>query len=169
MGYVLGEYPVERAVPWVQVDQVYGIGYVKETSHWVCYKLKLRAQEVVVYDYLCTTGLEATISAFQNLLRNLPIVLEKSKIWETLGKWEALKQKWDLTIYKHTPQQTNLTDCGVLAFKFMECLVTGKAVEVLKGNNNDDKKFSRLCYKFKKSVCVELCEAEFIRSLQMGL
>lgn len=161
MSYVQGKFPRVRGKPWHSVEKVYGIGHV-QPLHWVCYSLELKRQVIIVYDSLSTGNRSSlTQEAFKNVVKNVPLLLERSDMWSLIGEGATLKPTWDLWIDRDPPQQTNGSDCGILAMKYLQCLVSGHPPSILKPTDCNEDEFSNICYVFRKSFCVELLNADF--------
>lgn len=60
-----------------------------------------------------------------------------------------LRSEWDIVPNPNPPQQTNCSDCGIMALKYIECLVSGHDVADLDPER---------CAIFRRSYCGQLYE-----------
>lgn len=50
---------------------------------------------------------------------------------EQISSAEEVKSIWDVVLHPNTPRQTNMSDCGIMTVKFIECLVSGRDVSII--------------------------------------
>ncbi|KAH6757675.1 hypothetical protein C2S52_023337 [Perilla frutescens var. hirtella] len=68
-------------------------------------------------------------------------------LWVGKQRKEPLKPVWDVVQFRHPPQQGNDSDCGVMAIKYMEYLVSDFDLSQLTPDR---------CGIFRRSYCMEL-------------
>lgn len=144
--YVNGALPQEDGRPWAEVEHVYGIAHVL-TNHWVAYDINMKEKRVTVYDSMSkVNGWTSVHKEFEKLCKFIPWILNVAAAGNVTGeKWEY--NKWELVQYRHPPQQVNSNDCGVMAIKYLECLITANPVDII------TPKWSTV---FKTAYCVEV-------------
>ncbi|KAK6138070.1 hypothetical protein DH2020_028185 [Rehmannia glutinosa] len=126
--YVGGRCPKELGSKWAECDKNFGVAHVFG-NHWVLYELDLTMCTIMVYDSLSdTTTIAKTKKEFVSLARALPIICNMGNIWEGRTSPEDVHVDWKIARMENPPQQTNGSDCGVLAIKFMEALAAGRSV-----------------------------------------
>ncbi|KAK6153513.1 hypothetical protein DH2020_013152 [Rehmannia glutinosa] len=155
--YVGGRYPKELGLKWAECDKIFGVAHVFG-NHWVLYELDLTMCTIMVYDSLSDTMTIAnTKKEFVPLARALPIICNMGNIWENRTTPEDVHADWKIARMEHPPQQTNGSDCGVLAIKFMEALAAGRSVaEIDPGMTIQFRQ--RFCSKLFKSADIVVIE-----------
>ncbi|KAH6783956.1 hypothetical protein C2S52_008915 [Perilla frutescens var. hirtella] len=144
MPYVCGQMPSNGAVAWKDVDNIYGVGHVL-TNHWVCYAVSIPQQKITVYDSLSNVNEWNNIKEpFMRFAKNLIYLCQKGDVFISCENCLPLRQEWDIEYCTETPQQTNNHDCGIMALKFLECMVSGRKV-----NNIDPER----CGIFRHDYC----------------
>ncbi|KAH6794797.1 hypothetical protein C2S52_005274 [Perilla frutescens var. hirtella] len=147
MDYVRGKLPREGGLPWGEASKVIGIANVNE-NHWVCYMILLNEQRIVVYDSTSKRSDWPRIAQqFENMSRFVPLLCQIAGLWVGKQRKEPLKPVWDVVQFRHPPQQGNDSDCGVMAIKYMECLVSDFDLSQLTPDR---------CGTFRRSYCAEL-------------
>ncbi|KAH6811874.1 hypothetical protein C2S51_025636 [Perilla frutescens var. frutescens] len=145
--YVNGSYPELGGLPWHLADNIYGIGHVG-SDHWVMYEISITSQTINVYDSLSRTIQWETIEdSFKNVKTNLAWLCEEGGVWEKLKVDVHKRQVWNLVSIPHLPQQSNGSDCGIMAMKFLECKVSGRHLGLLELD---------MCGEYRMSYCAEL-------------
>lgn len=119
--YLNGDIPRLCGIPWERASHLFGVGNVGK-DHWVLFKVSFLQQQVIVYDSLSTPS--STISTyFDHLRRNFPRVMRSKQLWGKLATDIPLRDEWQIVICPNTPKQCNGHDCGIMAMKYMECLI----------------------------------------------
>lgn len=152
--YVRGSYPRVGGVAWEDMDFVYSIGHILG-NHWVAYECNFVEQSIVIYDHLSDSGWKnAVVDQFTSVAHAIPAMIKMGDVWTKTGWKEAnLKTRWNIIYNKRNPQQSNGTDCGIMAMKFIECLVSANSLYVIKHER---------CGFFRKVYCAQLYNARII-------
>ncbi|XP_057768065.1 uncharacterized protein LOC130988277 [Salvia miltiorrhiza] len=120
MPYVQGERPVSGGLRWCEVDHIFGIANV-HNSHWIFFDVSLDEQLITVYNSL-EQDWEDILAHFANIRKNIPILCRLGGLWDSSTcERKPLKMSWNVVNYSGAPKQVNLSDCGIMAVKFMEC------------------------------------------------
>lgn len=144
--YVKGIHPLEGGYPWFSVDHIYGLAHVLK-CHWVAYDIDIKERRITVYDSRSKKKYWSRIKAeFSNVSRFIPWVLNLHAAGDELGA-RLPYQPWEIVQFQHPPQQDNDHDCGVMAIKFLECLVSGNPVGIIDPLQT---------WEYRKTFCVEL-------------
>lgn len=135
MQYVIGELPLEGALPWCDAVEVFGIAHVLG-EHWVAYNIDLFAENITVYDSLSRFNKWPTVKAhFLPLSKFVPRLLKQAReLYPTRFRGISLDE-WPVIQPTDLPQeQTGFNDCGILAVKYLECLTSGYPVGLINPN-----------------------------------
>ncbi|XP_057808431.1 uncharacterized protein LOC131022905 [Salvia miltiorrhiza] len=149
--YVEGRAPFQLATPWWEAEKILGSAQVNR-DHWVCYEIQIDKQQVTVYDSLSDTRVAKRVrKPFDQVLKNLAWICKEFQVWDRRSTKSRLKRVWDLKIHQHPPQQGNTTNCGIMALKYFECLITNRTLKVLHEDHGSE---------FRRSYCAQLFEYE---------
>ncbi|KAH6757448.1 hypothetical protein C2S52_023430 [Perilla frutescens var. hirtella] len=106
------------------------------------------AMGIVVYDSTSKRSDWPRIAQqFENISRFVPLLCQIAGLWVGKQRKEPLKPVWDVVQFRHPSQQGNDSDCGVMAIKYMECLVSDFDLSQLTPDR---------CGIFRRSYCAEL-------------
>ncbi|KAH6825074.1 hypothetical protein C2S53_018453 [Perilla frutescens var. hirtella] len=144
---VRGAYPRQAALDWYVASAVYGVGNLND-DHWVCYEISFEEKRITEYDSMSKSKREEDVlQHFRLFCRNVELLCLEVRVWEMKRLKELGNREWEVELYKHPPQQTNGADCGVMALKYIECMVSGNIVEYL---------IPGRCGVFRQSYCGKL-------------
>lgn len=106
----------------------------------------------MIYDPLSDSGAKnVVVDQFKTVARAIPAMIKMGDVWVKKGWKEAnLKTQWNIIYNKRNPQQSNDTHCGIMAMKFIECLLTGNSLYLIKPER---------CGFFRKLYCAQLLNA----------
>ncbi|KAH6832014.1 hypothetical protein C2S53_000175 [Perilla frutescens var. hirtella] len=145
--YVHGELPLQHRMPWNLVDRVYGIAHVLE-NHWVAYQIDLQKKTIRVMDSLHSKRYwKKILPQFKTLSKFIPWLCRRGLLWTRKGVAEDLSEEWPVVLYHGTPKQTNGSDCGIIAVKFIECKVSDNPLDLIVLSK---------CGDFCQSYCAQL-------------
>ncbi|KAH6763010.1 hypothetical protein C2S52_020443 [Perilla frutescens var. hirtella] len=121
-------------------------------KEWACMEqicwISIKEQKITVYDSMSyLTEWSVVSKPFHLVAKFIPLFLYKTNIWLHKGYTEPLKPKWDVVCCTENPNQTNNGDCGIMAMKYMECLVSGQPISSIDPDR---------CRIFRRSYCAQL-------------
>lgn len=142
--YLGGEKPL-YGVPWKSCSRLFGVGNVNE-NHWILFSVSFPNQEIIAYDSL---GLpHYMISAYlSNLCKNIPKMILQQNLIKEMSFLEPFSMEWPVKVSSDTPELENLSDCGIVVIKVLECLVRGIDLKHISPERSDI---------YRKSYCVKL-------------
>lgn len=145
----MGRYPHGFGVHWSKVDYVYGVAHVCG-NHWVLFNLDFPQQEIRVYDSLSNDKpMVCYMSEFTRLAAVLPSICVEAGVPINSPNPFRLRRQ------KKPPQQLNGHDCGIMAIKFLECLVSGSPLERIEPNFTHEYRLRFCCELFdKNNICL---------------
>lgn len=125
--YAEGTLPHERQLAWRNVKRIYGVAHVNK-AHWVAYEVDFIGEFIMVYDSLSSANTwDSVAGCFHRMSIFLPWLFKKLGIRHIKGL-ETTSDKWSIINFPDTPQQVNGYDCGIMALKMVECLVSGRSL-----------------------------------------
>lgn len=145
--YVSGEYLKQGAMAWKIASRCLGIAHVNG-NHWVTFEVSFDNQIITVYDSLFKTQKWGAMKEnFATMAKFLPWICRHEGIWKEKGFTMELREVWDIECGVGAPIQANATDCGIMALKFVECLVLGLEVTIVE---------PELCALYRRSYGAQL-------------
>lgn len=145
--YIDGVYPHQGGVPWHEANVVYAIANVNK-NHWVAIEILLDEQKLVIYNSISASiNWKKLPKEFVTASKFMPWLCARMGIWEKRKTSCPLKAVWDVVEFSSPPQQHNGYDCGIMALKYIECLVSGHGVDQLDAER---------CSVYRRSYCGQL-------------
>ncbi|XP_057810722.1 uncharacterized protein LOC131025122 [Salvia miltiorrhiza] len=119
--YVIGERPLRGPVNWLAATNVYGVANINK-NHWVLFDVSLEEQLITVYNSLEQSWVYVE-AHFDHMRKNIPTVCAMAGIgYSRAGSKLPMEDCWRVVKFPKPPRQVNMSDCGVMVMKYMECL-----------------------------------------------
>lgn len=151
MKYVIGKYPIEGSLLWCDAMEVYGTAHVCG-NHWVAYAINLIDQTITVYDSMSKVHCwEAIKTEFKPISRYVPRLLKLAREFNKGFERFADFTEWPVVASKiPPPQQEGISNCGIMAVKFIECLACSFPMQKIDASK---------CSKMRLYYCAQLFNA----------